>query len=73
MTPHGVRIGTPAMTTRGMTKESFKGVAELLCDVIELTQGRQASEGTTEGVTESEMNTLKQRVSQLVQGLDYVC
>lgn len=33
--PSGIRLGTPAMTTRGFTKEEFKRTAELICEAIE--------------------------------------
>lgn len=32
--PSGIRLGTPAMTTRGFTEIEFKRTAELMCDAI---------------------------------------
>ena len=31
LSPGGVRVGAPAMTTRGMTEEDFDWIADVLC------------------------------------------
>ena len=41
----GVRLGTPALTTRGFTGEDFDRVAELIVDVLENTTPVTASTG----------------------------
>jgi glycine hydroxymethyltransferase len=38
MTPHGIRIGTLAMTTRGMKEKDMKTIAEFLSQVVEIVQ-----------------------------------
>ncbi|KAI9785867.1 MAG: Serine hydroxymethyltransferase, cytosolic [Peltula sp. TS41687] len=43
LTPCGIRIGAPAMTTRGFSEEDFKRVAEYIDKLIKLTQEIQAS------------------------------
>lgn len=43
MTPGGVRLGTPALTTRGFTEEHFKTIAELLHRAVEIALNIQAS------------------------------
>lgn len=35
MDPSGIRLGTPAMTTRGFTEKEFEKVANWICDAIE--------------------------------------
>lgn len=37
MTPGGVRLGTPALTTRGLTEEHFRVVAELLHRAVQIS------------------------------------
>lgn len=36
LTPHGIRLGTPALTTRGFTESDFDYVAELLHEGIQI-------------------------------------
>ena len=45
MTPGGVRIGTPAMTSRGLKEADFERVAELLHQVVVLCKEVQAGSG----------------------------
>jgi glycine hydroxymethyltransferase len=37
MKPSGLRIGTPAMTTRGFDPTDFEWTADIICEAIELT------------------------------------
>lgn len=37
MRPSGLRVGTPAMTTRGFGRADFEWTADLLCEAIDLT------------------------------------
>eukprot|EP00195_Chlamydomonas_chlamydogama_P007745 CAMPEP_0202889496 /NCGR_PEP_ID=MMETSP1392-20130828/47_1 /ASSEMBLY_ACC=CAM_ASM_000868 /TAXON_ID=225041 /ORGANISM="Chlamydomonas chlamydogama, Strain SAG 11-48b" /LENGTH=487 /DNA_ID=CAMNT_0049572835 /DNA_START=148 /DNA_END=1611 /DNA_ORIENTATION=+ len=45
MNPGGVRIGTPAMTSRGLHEADFEKVAEFLHEALELCKEVQASSG----------------------------
>jgi len=42
LSPNGVRIGTPALTTRGMNEEDFKYVVELIDECVILAQQIQS-------------------------------
>lgn len=39
MNPGGVRIGTPAMTSRGLKEADFEKVADFLHEVAEVSRG----------------------------------
>lgn len=45
MTPGGVRIGTPAMTSRGLVESDWEKVADLLHEVVQVCVDVQASTG----------------------------
>lgn len=45
LTPGGVRIGSPAMTSRGLEEGDFEKVAEFLHRVLEICKGVQSSSG----------------------------
>ncbi|KAG2427985.1 hypothetical protein HXX76_011971 [Chlamydomonas incerta] len=45
MNPGGVRIGTPAMTSRGLTEGDWKEVAEFLHEVLEVCKQVQGTTG----------------------------
>ena len=45
MVPGGVRIGTPAMTTRGLDEKDFEQVAEFVHRAIQITRELQVSLG----------------------------
>ncbi|KAF6252491.1 serine hydroxymethyltransferase 2 [Scenedesmus sp. NREL 46B-D3] len=45
MNPGGVRIGTPAMTSRGLTEEDWEQVAGFLHEVLQVTKQVQDSHG----------------------------
>ena len=44
--PGGVRLGTPAMTTRGLGEEDFEEVADLLSRAADLALEAQAAAGS---------------------------
>ena len=74
LVPGGIRIGTPAMTTRGLTEKDFVVVAELIKEGVEITmEAKKLVSGTKLGeftklVTSPEfslrekMESLKERV-----------
>lgn len=45
LTPGGVRVGTPAMTSRGLKEADFETVADFLHEVLQISKGVQASSG----------------------------
>ncbi len=47
LTPGGVRIGTPALTTRGLTENDFRKVADFLHEAVQIALKLQESGGKT--------------------------
>ena len=47
LTPGGVRVGTPALTTRGLKESDFRQVADFLHEAVQLSLTIQASSGKT--------------------------
>ena len=45
MTPEGVRIGAPAMTSRGLKESDFEQIAEFLHEVLEECKSVQEKSG----------------------------
>eukprot|EP00286_Rhodomonas_abbreviata_P001856 CAMPEP_0181291240 /NCGR_PEP_ID=MMETSP1101-20121128/1861_1 /TAXON_ID=46948 /ORGANISM="Rhodomonas abbreviata, Strain Caron Lab Isolate" /LENGTH=467 /DNA_ID=CAMNT_0023395617 /DNA_START=8 /DNA_END=1411 /DNA_ORIENTATION=- len=45
ITPGGIRIGAPALTSRGFNEEDFVKVADLICEGIEIARAVQAKSG----------------------------
>lgn len=77
MTPGGVRIGTPSMTTRGCTADDFKKIAGFLDQVCQIALKVQAEKGKKlkdfeEGLKNNkEMADLKQQVEAWASGFGY--
>ena len=46
VTPGGVRLGTPAMTTRGFKEKEFEKIASFLDDALQLTKAIQKDAGS---------------------------
>ncbi len=62
LTPGGLRIGTPAMTTRGFTEEDFVRVADIINRAVSITTrvdkaARQAAEEKGEGKAAGRIKT----------------
>mmetsp|Transcript_22530 Transcript_22530/g.24630 ORF Transcript_22530/g.24630 Transcript_22530/m.24630 type:complete len:471 (+) Transcript_22530:48-1460(+) len=47
LTPGGVRVGTPALTTRGLKEDHFRQVADFLHEAVQLAVALQATSGKT--------------------------
>mmetsp|Transcript_14894 Transcript_14894/g.17119 ORF Transcript_14894/g.17119 Transcript_14894/m.17119 type:complete len:127 (+) Transcript_14894:1-381(+) len=47
ITPGGVRLGTPALTTRGLTEKNFEDVAEFLTRAVDIGKHIQAASPST--------------------------
>ena len=48
----GIRIGTPAMTTRGFNEEDSKALANWMCDIVDSMQGSTADNAVITSVRE---------------------
>jgi glycine hydroxymethyltransferase len=48
----GIRVGTPAMTTRGFNEEDAKNLAGWMCDIIDSMEGSNADESIIHNVLE---------------------
>merc|ERR1712025_475115 len=75
LSPGGVRIGAPAMTTRGVTQDDFKKVAEFLDRVLQISLQIQKEKGKKlkdfeEGLKScKEIDALKKDVEAFASGL----
>lgn len=54
MFPSGLRVGTPAMTTRGFQESDFAKVAEYIDEATKLALKLKAQEGSTDSITHTE-------------------
>lgn len=70
MTPGGVRIGSPAMTSRGLLEADFEKIASFLHEVLEECKAIQVEKGKmlkdfTKGVEDSDaLKDIKKRVEE---------
>merc|ERR1712113_1254617 len=77
LSPGGVRIGTPAMTTRGLKEDGFMKVAEFLDRVLQISLQIQKEKGKKlkdfeEGMKDcKEIEALKKEVEEFASGLGY--
>jgi glycine hydroxymethyltransferase len=55
----GIRIGTPAMTTRGFNEEDAKALANWMCDIVDSMEGDSADENVIAGVREQVLDICK--------------
>lgn len=75
LVPGGIRIGTPAMTTRGLSEKDFVAVADLIKEGVEITiEAKKAVTGTklqefNKYVTSPEF-PLKERVESLKERVE---
>merc|ERR1712056_164275 len=77
LSPGGVRIGTPAMTTRGLKEDGFKKIAEFLDRVLQISLRIQKEKGKKlkdfeEGLKDcKEVLALKKDVETFATGFGY--
>merc|ERR1712227_512503 len=77
LSPGGVRIGAPAMATRGLKQDGFKRIAEFLDRVLQISLQIQKEKGKKlkdfeEGLKGcKEIEALKKDVEAFASGLDY--
>jgi glycine hydroxymethyltransferase len=55
----GIRIGTPAMTTRGFNQEDAKALANWMCDIVDSMKGDSADESVIARVREQVLDICK--------------
>ena len=79
LTPGGVRIGTPAMTTRGLSEADFDEVADQLHAAAQLALALQAKSGpklkdfSAELEGSPEVAALRERVTAFARGFPMPC
>lgn len=83
MTPGGIRMGTPALTTRGFTEEDFEKVAEFFDRSVKITQDLKVKTGpkikdfraALEGGVDSypELVALKEEVTAFARKFPGIC
>merc|ERR1711870_212268 len=77
LSPGGVRIGAPAMTTRGLKEDGFKKIAEFLDRVLQITLQIQKEKGKKlkdfeEGLKNcKEIEALRTEVQTFASALGY--
>jgi glycine hydroxymethyltransferase len=77
LSPGGVRIGAPAMTTRGCSPEDFKKIAEFLdrcCQIalrVQQEKGKKLKDFETGLAGNAEIEQLKQEVQAWASGFGY--
>jgi glycine hydroxymethyltransferase len=77
LSPGGVRLGTPALTTRGMKEADFEKVADMLHEVVQFCLRLQEKtgkpirafkEGTNDEAFLAEVNAIKAKVHEFATG-----
>ncbi|HNF17169.1 MAG TPA: serine hydroxymethyltransferase, partial [Leptospiraceae bacterium] len=48
----GIRLGSPALTTRGLNADDFKRVGNLICDLLENISDEKTFQNVKAGVAE---------------------
>ena len=69
VSPGGIRLGTPAMTTRGMVEEDMRSTAQLLHEVVQIGLAIQASEEEEAGATTATAAGGKTKLKDFLQAM----
>eukprot|EP01055_Gregarina_sp_Pseudo9_P004859 Gregarina_sp_Pseudo_9__4858@NODE_507_length_2671_cov_45_206307_g478_i0_p1_GENE_NODE_507_length_2671_cov_45_206307_g478_i0NODE_507_length_2671_cov_45_206307_g478_i0_p1_ORF_typecomplete_len337_score62_59SHMT/PF00464_19/2_5e122Aminotran_5/PF00266_19/6_6e11OKR_DC_1/PF01276_20/0_0011DegT_DnrJ_EryC1/PF01041_17/0_017Beta_elim_lyase/PF01212_21/0_049Paramyx_P_V_C/PF03210_13/6_6e03Paramyx_P_V_C/PF03210_13/0_18_NODE_507_length_2671_cov_45_206307_g478_i0481058 len=68
--PSGIRLGTPAMTTRGFAESDFETVAELISEVVAVCKERKGKMSFDDWLSQiehsSELQEVKKRVDSML-------
>jgi glycine hydroxymethyltransferase len=69
--PHGLRIGTPAMTTRGLSADGFRDVVDLIVESMRVCQsmGKVKNKEVVSKLDATWVQDMRQRVLDLTKGL----
>jgi len=65
LVPGGLRMGTPALTSRGFTEEDFVEVANLVHKAVEITKGLKGKTKTLKEFRESLLGEVPSEIVQL--------
>ena len=82
LNPGGVRIGTPALTTRGLKEDDFVTVGEFICKCVVLCQeiqkvsGKKLVDFKREALENEEfkqkISELKESVNEFANGFEFL-
>jgi glycine hydroxymethyltransferase len=61
MVTSGIRLGSPACTTRGFGPAEFRQVADLMCEVLDALQGTNGDNSGVEAAVAAKVEALTAR------------
>jgi glycine hydroxymethyltransferase len=82
LNPGGVRIGTPALTTRGLIESDFDKVGSFICECVDICKEIQDKSGKKlvdfkmcaleDEEFEEKINNLRKRVNEFAEGFEFL-